>query len=426
MKERLDQLQQINQRQVLSQSLLYFLKILAMNNLELRTYISNAVEENPFLQERHDYYIPFSDEFPDKSDCSNELFQEMAFLRLSKQERKIAEILINGATNYLDNELLKQISQEEGISYSKLLDVIHKLKKTSFSGVFSFNFRDKLKTLLENAGYQNIRSTLFVENIDFALSGDWGRLKTKCNLSDWDLSRMLSVLKGFFASSRLDEHIIQYRNIDMIIEKEPQSNVKVSMEESLLPGVHFDRDLYTQSLRKSRSDLDKKYVKSNATNAKLLIKSISARSSTLLKITQEIARRQMDFFSGETPYPNPISIKSLSYLLFMHESTISRAISNKTAATPRGILELKSLFPRKIKSYDDKTSDYSIKEYIKQLINNEPKDSPYSDNNIMHFLNMRGITISRRTISKYRNSLNIPNTIERIKSYSSSCTYLSS
>jgi RNA polymerase sigma-54 factor len=103
--------------------------------------------------------------------------------------------------------------------------------------------------------------------------------------------------------------------------------------------------------------------------------------------------------------------------LSLHESTINRALANKTIATPRGIFELKDLMPRKIKSQDNEISNYSVKECVKVLICNEPKDNPYSDDRIADILNKRGINISRRTVSKYRDILNIPNVTKRGLNY---------
>jgi RNA polymerase sigma-54 factor len=108
--------------------------------------------------------------------------------------------------------------------------------------------------------------------------------------------------------------------------------------------------------------------------------------------------------------------------MFLHESTVGRAISGKSISTPRGIFELKELLPREIKTaanedYSAKVSDYSVKEYIRELFKNEPQDAPYSDNCVADFLNVRGIKISRRCVSKYRENLDIPNSSERGKIY---------
>ena len=103
-----------------------------------------------------------------------------------------------------------------------------------------------------------------------------------------------------------------------------------------------------------------------------------------------------------------------------HQSTIHRAISNKTVSTPCGIFDIKELMPKEIKSEKSETivTDHSVKQYIQTLINNEPKNSPYSDNDIVCFLEGRGINMSRRTIAKYRNDMDIANSNNRLKEYS--------
>jgi RNA polymerase sigma-54 factor len=186
----------------------------------------------------------------------------------------------------------------------------------------------------------------------------------------------------------------------------------------MIPVVEVNRELYETSRRKSRSDTDKNYIRSQKISAELLIKSVTLRNITLTKIMQEIIYRQRDFFAGYSGLM-PIDAKSIARALMMNESTIYRAISNKTVSTPRGCIDIKSLMPKEIKCElgDSVATDYSIKEYMKNLISKEPKHTPYSDSNIVYLLNNRGIEISRRTVTKYRNCLNIPNVFQRMKAY---------
>ncbi|MDR2158315.1 MAG: hypothetical protein LBO02_03310, partial [Holosporaceae bacterium] len=248
-------------------------------------------------------------------------------------------------------------------------------------------------------------------------SGNLSALKSRCGFEDGELREMLFGLKNAFSSVEIHENLDACRRIDLIIEEKSVDEFHITMDGSTSVDVEFDGGLYAESLKRCRSENDKAYMVNNAAAAKLLVKSINCRNSTLLKIAREIAHRQCDFFSGKDLYLTPISAKSISYSLFLHESTINRAILNKSVSTPRGIFELRSLIPREIKSDDGKVSDHSVKEYMKQLIVNEPPDSPYSDKNIVSCLGARGINISRRTVSKYRSILNIPSCGERTKIY---------
>jgi RNA polymerase sigma-54 factor len=391
-----------------------------MNNLELREYIDEKFVENPFLIIKYNQktHHDFIDKFPCKSNLEDEISKETAFLHFSDFEREIAKTLIhNIGDDCLNNEILRHIFCQKKLSYLDLLAIINRLKKTSFAHMFAFNLQDKLKTFLENNGLYNGNYQNLIKNITLVLSGDRAALKAKCGVPEEELSRMISSLKNAFSSSLPHEHSVQQRQVDLVIEEESLDEFKVTMDEKTFPEVEFDHELYAQSQKKCRSPSDKSYVKNNASAAKLLVKSTGFRSSTLLRIANEIVYRQLDFFLGKDLYLTPISTQSIAYSLFLHESTVNRAILGKSIATPRGIFELRSLLPRRIKSYENKVSEHSIKEYMKKLIKNEPKENPYSDCHIASFLNTRGINISRRTISKYRDILHIPNLVERTKIY---------
>ena len=126
----------------------------------------------------------------------------------------------------------------------------------------------------------------------------------------------------------------------------------------------------------------------------------------------------MDFFQGNSFSLIPLNAKTLAQSLSLHESTVHRAIMNKSISTSHGIFDMGQLLAKKINTFGDEiASDYSVKQYMKQLIKQEPHNSPYSDENIVYFLSTRGIVISRRTVAKYRESMNIPNSINRIRNY---------
>jgi RNA polymerase sigma-54 factor len=413
MREKLEQLLSVSRGLVPSPSLQYSLKILAMNNLELQELVDEECLKNPFLIKKENFCggCSFIEEIPSGYNLQEEFFRELSFLRPSDFEKEIAATLINNVDgNYLNGESLKRVLGEKGIDYSDLIKIVCKLKKTSFAHLFAFNLQDKLKTFLENEGLYDDDCKKFVENIDLALSGNWKALKAK------NLSQTVSKMKSAFRDV-ISENAAPHRRIDLIIEEKTLGDFKAAMDESSLAEVEFDRELFDESLRKRRSKSDATYLRNNATAAKTLVKSIVARNSTLVKIANEIAYRQRDFFIGKDSRLVPISRKTLARILFLSESAISRAAAGKSISTPRGIFELKELLPREIKSSLSGVSDYSLRECMKNLIANEPKNDPYSDANIAAFLNAGGISLSRRSVSKYRGDLDIPNVSERAKIY---------
>ena len=135
-----------------------------------------------------------------------------------------------------------------------------------------------------------------------------------------------------------------------------------------------------------------------------------------MKVTKEILEQQRDFFEKGPEFLAPMILKDIADEIGLHESTVSRATNNKYIMTDFGIFEFKYFFSSKTEdSYGNSFSSNMIKEKIKNLIKNEDKFSPYSDEVIASLLSEIGINIARRTISKYRESMNIPTSNKRKK-----------
>ena len=135
-----------------------------------------------------------------------------------------------------------------------------------------------------------------------------------------------------------------------------------------------------------------------------------------MKVTKEIFDQQRDFFEKGPEFLAPMILKDISDEIGLHESTVSRATNNKCIMTDFGIFEFKYFFSSKTgDAYGNEFSSNVIKEKIKNLIKNEDKFSPYSDEVIASLLSEIGISVARRTVSKYRESMNIPTSNKRKK-----------
>ncbi|HEY4543252.1 MAG TPA: RNA polymerase sigma-54 factor, partial [Tissierellaceae bacterium] len=127
-----------------------------------------------------------------------------------------------------------------------------------------------------------------------------------------------------------------------------------------------------------------------------------------------IIKHQKEFFYTDENKINPLTLKEIAEDINMHESTVSRVTSNKYVETSKGLFELKYFFNSKISGIED-LSSLDIKNTILDIIDNENKKKPYSDQAITDMLKNRGIKISRRTIAKYRDELEIPSSTMRKK-----------
>lgn len=419
-----------SQKTSISYSLQYSLRILEMNNIQLREYVQNALVENPFLKENEDndeisrsVDMKFLENLAAKKSFKDELLGQMCFFHFNNEKKEIAELLIDNVIDnkYLSSDILKNISQEKNISYFEILKIVEQLQTLPPYGLFSFNIKDKLKSaLVAESKYYGIYKA-FVQNLDIVLENGFSALKNRCGFNDIEINEIKSNIKDLKINLNFpsDFEDYFYRIPDLIVENKTKNEYESSINDYLLPQLSINGGIYENVTKHRCSKSDIEYMKEKIDSAKLLIKSINYRNSTLLKIVKEIVHRQCDFFAGYSFDINPISVKSIANILMLHEGTVHRAVANKSISTPCGIFDIKTLMPREIKSKISNrlVSNYSVKEHIKHLVNQEPKNKPYSDENIMRFLNDKGIIVSRRTIAKYRNILNIPKVTQRVKIY---------
>jgi RNA polymerase sigma-54 factor len=153
----------------------------------------------------------------------------------------------------------------------------------------------------------------------------------------------------------------------------------------------------------------KKYIRDKVQSATWLIKSIQQRQKTIYKVAESIVKHQRDFFDRGIDYLKPLVLRNIADDVEMHESTISRVVTNKYMHSHRGIFEMKYFFGSSIqRTSGENIASKSVKEEIKHLVGKEDPKKPYSDCEIVDLLKVKGIDIARRTVAKYREQLNIP------------------
>ncbi len=177
---------------------------------------------------------------------------------------------------------------------------------------------------------------------------------------------------------------------------------------------------YYRRLLKDKKALDgketKKFLENKIQSALWLIKNIEQRRKTIYRVTEAIFRIQQDFLDVGISALKPLTLKQVADIIGMHESTVSRVTTHKYVQTERGLFELKFFFTSGLESVDGMdVSSLSVKEKIKDMIDQEPTQKPHSDQKIMQLLNEQGLTIARRTIAKYREELKIPAASQRRK-----------
>ena len=181
----------------------------------------------------------------------------------------------------------------------------------------------------------------------------------------------------------------------------------VSLNPDAMPRLRINR-LYADMLRRRKAESNNE-LNSQLQEARWLIKNVKQRFDTILRVSQAIVDRQRNFFEHGEVAMKPLVLHEIAEILDLHESTISRATTQKFMLTPRGIFELKYFFGSHVSTdTGGACSATAIRALIKQMVGGEDAASPLSDRQISKALNNQGIVVARRTIAKYRESLNIP------------------
>ena len=158
----------------------------------------------------------------------------------------------------------------------------------------------------------------------------------------------------------------------------------------------------------------KDYVHDKVRSALWLIKSIHQRQRTIYKVMESIIKHQREFFDLGINFLKPLNLRDVADDIEMHESTVSRVTTNKYVHTPQGIFELKYFFNSSInRVHGEAVASESVKERIRRLIVNEDPRRPLSDQLIAEMLKVANIDIARRTVTKYRESMNLLSSTKR-------------
>ena len=189
----------------------------------------------------------------------------------------------------------------------------------------------------------------------------------------------------------------------------------VLLNEDGLPKLRINH-LYREVLaRGSNAAKDTKdYVQDKVRSALWLIKSIHQRQRTIYKVMQSIIKHQREFFERGINFLKPLNLRDVAEDIEMHESTVSRVTTNKYVHTPQGIFELKYFFNSSISRFDgEAVASESVKERIRKLIASEDPRRPLSDQRIAEMLKAANLDIARRTVTKYREAMNILSSTKR-------------
>jgi len=171
---------------------------------------------------------------------------------------------------------------------------------------------------------------------------------------------------------------------------------------------------YQQMLSQGVSNETKSFIREKMRSAVDLLRNIEHRRQTIYKVVESIVQRQRDFLDHGVQYIKPMMLKDIAEDIGMHLSTVSRVVNRKYAHTPQGVIELRRFFTEGMLNEEgEEISTRIIKLKIKKLIEEEDSHNPITDDQVVKILAKDGIKLSRRTVAKYRDQMQIPGSRER-------------
>ena len=206
---------------------------------------------------------------------------------------------------------------------------------------------------------------------------------------------------------------VKYVVPDVVVEK-VDGEYQVVTNEGTVPRLMVS-PYYMNLAKQSPHDEElSKYLNDRYNAALWLIKSIEQRKQTIYNVVNSVVQHQKEFLDKGPKYLKTLTLKQVAEDIGIHESTVSRSINGKYMQTPRGVFEIKYFFSSGVTdSSGEGMSSNSIKTFIKEIVDSEDPKKPYSDQDMVEILSKKGIEISRRTVAKYREGMNILSSSKR-------------
>lgn len=345
---------------------------------------------------------------------------QVALSPLSDRDRMLVRFVIEALDDdgYLHQELeelFELLPPELEFSYDDLRIALQYVQQLDPTGVGARTPQECLGLQLRALPASPERSLAIVvveQHIELLADRNFAQIRRLTNCEDETLraAQALILTLDPHPGSRYSNTETRYVLPDVNVRK-IRGRWTATLNAEAVPKLRVNR-LYASLLRQSRSKSGT--LSGQLYEARWLIKNIQQRFDTILRVSQAIVDQQRQFFDHGEVAMRPLTLREVADQLELHESTVSRVTTQKYMATPRGVFELKYFFGSHVSTdTGGAASSTAIRALIRQLINAEDKKKPLSDAKIADLLSEQGIVVARRTVVKYRTSLNIPAVSQR-------------
>lgn len=457
MKGRLEQVSTQNvkqiQRLILSPQMQQALHLLQLPVLELGPAIEDELSQNPLLEfseegppslEEFEILNLFDDQMRlpsfqgqrEEEDLKTFIENTISYERSlfdhlmeqaretfsSKRERKLAEMIIGN----LDHDGMLTTPLEEIAAFcecqtQELISLLKTIQTFDPFGVGAQSLKESLLLQLKARGKENSLAYRIIQDHYEDI------LQNRIPLIAKSLSRSVDEIRQTIiqeialldlhpGTNQSDGHyrqIVHHLTPDLTINFS-EGKFSIEINDEHIPNIrlnhHYLHMLHDQALpNETRS-----YIQEKISSGKWLLRNLHERHQTLYRIAQQLIEKQAAFLSSPTGKLVPLTMKEIAEILDLHESTVARAVANKYASCIRGVLPLRSFFTHAyVTEQGENISSQTVKELVVQILKQEDKRHPLSDEIISSMIKKQGIPCARRTVAKYRQELNIGNTTQR-------------
>jgi RNA polymerase sigma-54 factor len=331
--------------------------------------------------------------------------------------RRIGDFLIGNVDDngYLTVQTAEAATQL-GVPEERVVQVLHVIQSFDPPGVGARSLRECLLLQWAVVGDGNPLVPVLIERyLDDLGEGRIARIAEELGISPAEVQAGVDLIRTLDPKPgrRFGRpHETRYVVPDVVIERVGADYV-VLVNEGPLPRLLVSSH-YRQMLSGSVDPDARKFVEQKINSALWLIKAIEQRRMTLYKVTEAIVRFQREFLERGVRYLRPLTLKEVAEVVGVHESTVSRATAGKYVQTPRGTFELKFFFSSGVESArGGGVAAEGVKRMIADLIAKENPAEPYSDQALTELLQKQGVSISRRTVAKYREEMGVPSSAKR-------------
>jgi RNA polymerase sigma-54 factor len=344
------------------------------------------------------------------------LASQISLVPLTRRDQALVTMLIDALDEdgYLEQsleEIAASLDPELEIEFEELEIALKHLQNLDPTGVGARDLSEcltlQLKALPETTESRDIAMKIVGEHLNLLAARDIGKLKKALHIDDVELraARQLILNLNPKPGANYGTGDIHYVVPDVYIRK-IKGFWLASLNPDAMPKLRINR-VYADILSRHRESGGQ--LSTQLQEAKWLIKNVQQRFDTILRVSQAIVDRQRNFFEHGEVAMRPLVLREIADAVGLHESTISRVTTQKYMMTPRGLYELKYFFGSHVATETGGAcSSTAIRALIKQLVGAENLKKPLSDGQIAEVLGQQGIVVARRTVAKYRESLQIP------------------